>query len=126
MSKLRVWLCVVTAALFAALPQTAMAGSLWFSTPAPCAGYASQDLTALNPNITEAAGWVEGTCTHGRITSYVKLFSMNLTYSTGKRATFGAWTPLYAPNQSGAYGNPNGMWVDRWVSATVGSTFVAP
>lgn len=126
MLKLRYSVCIGVAIAALLVPQTAIAGSIWFSTPNPCYGNAAQALVALNPHITKATGQFEGVCTHGRLDTYVKLFSTNYQYNTGKRATNGSLLILWAPNPNGAYGIPNGMFVDRWVSSTMGSSFVAP
>lgn len=118
---------LAVALLSLVLPQTASAGSTNWTTPAPCSGNAVQNLSHVNPNITNSAAQVEGLCTHGQIISYVSFFGTNYTYNTGKKPTYGSLLILFAPTSgTGAYGNPNGMWVDRWVNSAKASTFVSP
>jgi hypothetical protein len=118
---------LVAATSIVITPTAALAGQTqWTNNPVPCSGSATQFLESTNPNVTLSFGQFDGGCTYGRVVAYVSLFGTNYTYSSGKQPMNGSLTVLSAPNVSGAYGNPNGMWADRWVGTTKRSTFVAP
>lgn len=116
-------------AIVISVPHAASAGTTyWDNSPTWCWGSAAQFLVVTNPNVTRTYGKYSPGCTHGRIVTYVKLFATNYSYDSGKVAISvppGGFETIYVP-PGDAYGNPNGMFVYRWVGSTQASTFVAP